>query len=391
MIEIRDAVILAKNAPKDPISFSFSSGILNLVDYSEFYKFRFLKLKDQALDKGEFIIDDVKIFPQDDDKMSLFFLDVNSLIRLSLCFVVDKEQKKERVRLVQDELIKLRELPTESEEQKQNKILKIFETVRDLKPSYVLFDFNDVNNDAMNILPSFFDQFANEMLIIALDRKPIEEVVVDKKQKRTKNKSEVEITIELSIGQPTETLIKTKEPKAPIEKEKVDENFLLFNVNVSNNFFKFFWFALSKNIMAFLSFIIPTIGVFAFCLLFPLYLNGDSKWLLIPFIITIVVCFSLYILMTYKCTDYVSDRHDIDRIKKVLTYMLINFVFTLVGVGLGFGVYYLFKTFNNSFKNIPFDYKTIILPIIIFIILITANLYVRFIGDGIVKLFKRKK
>ena len=405
MIELREGLILAKNAPKEPVSFSFDKGQLNLINYQNLYQFNFLGLKNQSLDKGTFIIDDVQVYPdvENNDK-TIFFLAVNSLICLSLCFVVEKAQKKQRVQEVQNELIKLRDLPTEQEEDKQKKIVSIFETILNLKPSYVLYDFNNENNKQMGILPSFFEKYSQEMLIIALDTKPVEEVKEQPRRIRTKEKAvNAEPEIELSIGEPIAVIeepkgkekakkkVKTKsEPQQKTNTESGDD-FLVFDVNNAHNFFKFFWHALKDNIMVYLSFVIPVVGVMSFCLLIPLYKDGDSKWLLIPFILTIVICFSLYILMTYKCTDYVTDSNDIDRGKKITTYMIINFLFAVLGTALGVGVYLLFKNFNSSFKNLPFDKLSLIAPIIIFVVMVTANLYVRFIGEKIAKLFKRKK
>lgn len=410
MIELREGLILAKNAPKEPVSFLFDKGQLNLVDYQHVYQFNFLGLKNQSLDKGTFIIDEVQVYPDEENNdKTIFFLAVNSLICLSLCFVVTKADKKQRVQEVQNELIKLRDLPTEQEEDKQKKIVSIFDTVLSLKPSYVLYDFNNENNKQMGILPSFFEKYAQELTIIALDNKPVVEVVEPPKRIRTKEKStEKEPEIELSIGEPINEVREQKpkekskgkakqkdnrKPEKVVEetnRETSIDDFLTFDVNNSHNFFKFFWHALKENIMVYLSFVIPVVGVMSFCLLIPLYMNGDSKWLLIPFILTIVICFSLYMLMTYKCTDYLTNKNDLDRGIKIATYSIINFLFAVLGTALGVGVYLLFKNFNNSFKSLPFDKLSLIAPIIIFVIIVTANLYVRFIGEKIVKLFKRK-
>ena len=405
MIELREGLILAKNAPKEPVSFRFDKGKLNLINYQDVYQFNFLGLKNQSLDKGTFIIDEVQVYPDvENNEKTIFFLAVNSLICLSLCFVVEKAQKKQRVQEVQNELIKLRDLPTEQDEDKQKKIVSIFETVLNLKPSYVLYDFNNENNKQMGILPSFFEKYSQEMLIIALDTKPVEEVKEEPKRIRAKEKAvRPEPEIELSIGEPIAVAEEPKSKEKPKKKVKAKaeprqeskkesgDDFLVFDVNNADNFFKFLWHALKDNIMVYLSFVIPVVGVMSFCLLIPLYKDGDSKWLLIPFILTIVICFSLYILMTYKCTDYVTDSNDIDRGKKITTYMIINFLFAVLGTALGVGVYLLFKNFNSSFKGLPFDKLSLIAPIIIFVVMVTANLYVRFIGEKIVKLFKRKK
>ena len=60
MIELKDGLILGKSAPKEVVSFNYEKGEIHYIDYSSFYIYKFLKLKDQSLDKGEFFIDGVK-------------------------------------------------------------------------------------------------------------------------------------------------------------------------------------------------------------------------------------------------------------------------------------------------------------------------------------------
>ena len=84
MVELKEGIILSKKAPKEPISFSYEKGTINYIPYEEIYKFNFLKLKDQALDKGELFIDGIKIYPDENNESSLFVLAVNSLIKVTL-------------------------------------------------------------------------------------------------------------------------------------------------------------------------------------------------------------------------------------------------------------------------------------------------------------------
>ena len=292
MIELKSAIILSKNAPKEEISFAYDKGIINQIDYSEKYKFAFLKLKDQALDKGEFFIDEVKIYPNEENEKTLFFLVVNSLIKFDLCFVVDKNQKKEKVKSVQDELIALREMPTSTESDKNLKIAAIFDKISLVSPSYLLLDYNDELNQNNPELVRQLDLKKDEFVIITLNKKP-----EDAKQEESKEKEEEYEIMNLSIGDsPASQPQKTKKKK---------ERFIDYSKK-EGNFFKSLWKTLKNNIMVFLSFVIPTIGVIAFVLLAPLYSQSDNKVLIIPFIITIVICFILYMLMTYKCTDFGS-------------------------------------------------------------------------------------
>ena len=74
MVELLSGIILSKNAPKEEISFSYEKGTLNYISYEERYKFNFLMIKNESLDKGTFKINDVQIYPEESNESSLFFL-----------------------------------------------------------------------------------------------------------------------------------------------------------------------------------------------------------------------------------------------------------------------------------------------------------------------------
>ena len=146
MIELKGGLILGKGTPKQETSFLYEKGVINYIDYSSFYIYKFLKLKDQTLDKGEFFIDGVKIYPNENEDKTLFFLAVNSLIKIDLCFVVDKNKKKEKVQFVQEQLLELKGFPLTTENDKNLKIAAIFEKIALISPSYVLVNLNDESN-----------------------------------------------------------------------------------------------------------------------------------------------------------------------------------------------------------------------------------------------------
>lgn len=390
MIEIREAIIASKKAPKEAISFSYDKGSLNIIDYSEKYKFDFLKLKDQSLDKGEFYIDDIKIYPNEDNENSIFFLAVNSLIKIGLCFVVKKEEKKQKVQDVQSKLIELRTLPTDTEEQKQDKIVKILNTSCDLKPSYLLIDYNDETNKSVNLSFTFLEPYAVETNVIVLSKaSEVINELPELKSEKKKRGQKVETETSIAIGE--ETIMVTEKVEQTTEKDHIADDFIIFDLDNGNNFFKFMWNSFKKNVSVFLSFGVPVIGVISFSLLSPMYARGDNKWLLIPFILTIVVCFVLHLIMTYKCTSYLTNKNDADRVYKMLSYLFINAIVTLLAAAIGVGIYLLFKNFDANFKTQPFNKLDLILPIILGLIMVTENLYIAYLGNLIVNLFKKKK
>ena len=377
MIELKDGLILGKGSPKTEVSFNYEKGEINYVDYSSFYIYKFLKLRDQALDKGEFFIDGVKIYPNEDEEKTLFFLAVNSLVKVDLCFVVSKKEKKEKVQFVQEQLLELKNFPVNTENDKNLKIAAIFEKIATISPSYLLVDLNDEANGTNIELMNQLNKYKDALTIVVLSQKP----KVVKEVKPIVEDEEVEM-IDLEIGDARPMLYEA-------EYRDDDEPLVVYDTK-EKSFGKVLGETLKSNIMVFLAFIIPAIGVVAFSLLSPVYAKTNNAILLIPFIITIVVCFGLYMLMTYKCANFGSYKSKKEN-RKRLIFFIINTVVTLAGYGLGFLIYFLFKKFDVDIKEIADNKTGVILSIIMTVILITANLYVYPVISRLINKIKRKR
>lgn len=372
MIELLDGVILAKDAPKEACSFSFEKGSVNFIDYNDKYKFNFLALKNQSLDSGTFKIDEHQIYPNENNDYSLFFMAVNSLVRFNLCFVVETKQKKEKVKAVQDALVTLRDLPTETDEDKQNKIVSIFDCVSKLQPSYLLLDFNDSVNTNRVFIEQQLQKHAADVLIIVLSEKA---VIEESKEEETPFFEED--SYEINIGGDKKPIVKTTTQKTSKQPKKE-------KVKAGDSFGKTFAGMFKENYMVFLSFIAPALGVIAFTLLSPLYAQ-TNKVLLIPFIITICICFILFMIMTYKCAVFENK-------KQLIAYSILNTSSILIAFGLSILFYFLFLNFDKEIKELNSKNVTgFLVASIMAVILITACLYVGPIARAIIKLFKKKK
>ena len=378
MIELKGGLILGKSSPKKEVSFIYEKGEINYIDYSSFYIYKFLKLKDIALDKGEFFVDGIKIYPAEDEEKTLFFLAVNSLIKVNLCFVVDKKDKKEKVQFVQEQLLELKNFPVNTENDKNLKIAAIFEKIAAILPSYLLIDLNDESNGTSIELMNQLNKYKDVLTIVVLSQKP----KVVKEEKPIVEDEEIEV-IDLEIGEERPMLYESD------YRDSKDENLVVYGPK-KNGFFKALGETLKTNIMVFLAFIIPAIGVIAFSLLSPLYAKTSNAILLIPFIITIIVCFGLYMLMTYKCANFGSYKSKEENRKRII-FFIINFVTTAIGYGLGFLIYFLFKKFDVDIKEMSGNNVGIILSIVMSVILVTANLYVYPVIHPLINKIKRNR
>lgn len=379
MVELTEALILNKNAPKEELSFSFDKGEAIYIPFNERYKFEFLALRNQSLDKGIFKIDDTVIFPDEESEKTIFFLAVNSLVKVGLCFLVEKANKKAALNNIQSELIKLRELPTETNEDKNAKIAAIFEKISEFSPSYMLINLNDEANKNNPELNKQIELYKSAMLIICLEVKPVASIV--EIEPSFDEEDEYEMT-SLNIGEGVST--------QTYEKETQTNDFIIFGSD-KDNFFKALFITLKSNLMVFFSFLIPTIGVIAFILLSPLYAQTSNKVLIIPFIITIVICFVLYMLMTYKCCSFHFIKNKKRKYRRMTLFIVINTLITAIGAGFGILIYSLFKNFDNDLKEIKGNTTGIVIAIIFFIVLITACLYLTPLFNKIKSLFKKKK
>ncbi len=377
MIELKGGLILGKSSPKKEVSFIYEKGEINYIDYSSFYIYKFLKLKDIALDKGEFFVDNIKIYPTEDEEKTLFFLAVNSIIKVDLCFVVDKKDKKEKVQFVQEQLLELKNFPVNTENDKNLKIAAIFDKIAAISPSYLLVDLNDEANGTSIELMNQLNKYKDVLTIVVLSQKP----KVVKEEKPIVEDEEIEV-IDLEIGEERPMLYESD------YRDSKDENLVVYGLK-KNGFFKALGETLKTNIMVFLAFIIPAIGVIAFSLLSPLYAKTSNAILLIPFIITIIVCFGLYMLMTYKCANFGSYKSKEENRKRII-FFIINCVTTAIGYGLGFLIYFLFKKFDVDIKGMPGNNVGIILSIVMSLVLVTANLYVYPVIHPLIYRIKKK-
>ena len=183
-------------------------------------------------------------------------------------------------------------------------------------------------------------------------------------------------TLELSIGN-------GQHPKTEPKKKQKQSKPITIKNKSGDSFGKIFIAMAKENIMAFLSFVPPALGVIAFMLLSPLY-AVTNKFLLIPFIITIVICFTLYIIMTYKCAMF-------DSKKQLIAYSLLSGAAVLVAFGLSVGIYFLFVNFDPDLKALQSKNALgFIIAIIATVILLCSNFLVRPIGYSIKKIFKKK-
>lgn len=375
MVSLQKGIILNRRAPQTEVSFDYEKGQIVYIPYDELYKYEFLSLKNQGLESGTFRINDIEIYPEENNDYSVFFLAVNSLVKVGLCFLPKKEDKQDIVKDIQEQLFELRGLPTETNDDKKAKIAAIFGKIRQIRPEYILVDLNEENNKGNSELLNQIQYICADILTIVLEVKKDKNKHVSSKKEAIQEEEALE---DLTIG---ESFALQK------NEDKETQDFLVFD-DLKQTFIKNVWNIFKNNAMVFFSFLIPTIGVIAFLLLCPLYLQTNNKVLLIPFVITITICFVLYMLMTFKCTTFTINKNEPNKTKKKIIFYIINSLVTLIGIGLGILIYVLFKNFDAELKALPLNKTGIILAIVFSVILITACIYLAQVVSFFINLFK---
>lgn len=370
MVKLSNAIIQISPTETEQLSFSFNRGQINSIEYGNKKVFDFLMLKNKEIEEGEFVVDNQKFFSEEENNNDLLYLTINSIIKVGLAFIVQKDNKYNAIQNIQEQLLDLRELPSDTEEEKRAKIAAIFRKIIKLSPCYMLVDYNEKCNQECNDLPEILNSYSKKYIVITLEVKPY-----------SIDLGEVKAQLPgLDVGnQVTETE----------NDEAAEKDFLIFG-DCKGNIFKNMWVTFKSNAMIFFSFLIPTIGVIAFTLLSPLYAKTSNSILILPFIITIVICFSLYMLMIYKCTIFVVNKNEIFKKEKRIVFYTINSIITLLGAGLGVVIYVLFKNFDSDLKVMTNNTLGFVFGIIIGLIMLTSCIYVTPIYTAIKSLFKRK-
>ena len=353
MIKIVDVLFENKREGELPLSFSLEKGNSLILPYEQKDLFTLLSGNFIAIESGEVRVDDKVVFPTEVGDDSFFTIDVCSLLYVSSLFFDENEKPKAMTKQIVAKLNELKTLKTDTKEEKEAKIAKIFEVLLSFKPIYLLVDKN---------------QLPEELT-------PFVEALVDKK------KDEVPFVIlERTIAE------------GGVEEEKKDDSAVIqFEDKKKENLFLSFLLILKSNLIAFLTPIIPVVGIASFSLLIPLYSTLDNKFLYIFFLVSIIIYVLLFFFMIYVCSDFKDKKYKQSKKQNVM-FFLLNLLSILLGYGIGVGVYFIVKNFDKTIKELPFNNIGLLIAGLLFFVLATANLYVyKVLNPLVAKIIKKKE
>ncbi len=373
MIELKNIKISTKN---DDTSFdeSFNNGI-HYLDYEKEKLFRFLLLKDQFVEDGTFLINEWQFFPRDIlNKQTLTALKINSaVIDVVITFISSKKEQKKTLEDLQNGLFTLKDLPLESDEEKEFKIRRIFEIIKNFNIGYILLDLNDdVNIVHRKLIEKIIAEFQQNLTIIILNRAPllalmpVDGIIVNVKSSDNESSSgDADDQIDKS-----ESSIPTKikdEVAKPYKKKFKD----YLAIKILKDF-------TSSYILIALECLF---SIFAL-LLCPYFFNNDNvAWGVALIIISVFGIFA-NLLFTFSNEKFLLKRYFNESKANYINVIFLT-LFNLIGAGLAYLLVFIFKTFNmviESEKYISSFYiPSIIVASLIIIFAILSPYIYRFV------------
>ena len=373
MIELKNIKISTKN---DDTSFdeSFNNGI-HYLDYEKEKLFRFLLLKDQFVEDGTFLINEWQFFPRDIlNKQALTALKINSaVIDVVITFISSKKEQKKTLEDLQNGLFTLKDLPLESDEEKEFKIRRIFEIIKNFNIGYVMLDLNDdVNIVHRKLIEKIVAEFQQNLTIIILNRAPLLALApVD----------DINVTVESSGSESSSCGVDNQlnesdsSVQAEIKDEVVKRNKKKFKDYLAVKILKDFT---SSYILIALECLF---SIFAL-LLCPYFFNNDNiAWGIVLIIISVFGIFA-NLLFSFSNEKFLLKRYFNEPKANYINVIFLT-LFNLIGAGLAYLLVFIFKTFNmviESEKYISSFYiPSIIVASLIIIFAILSPYIYRFV------------
>lgn len=394
MIVLKDLVIKGN---KEPINLSFNNGI-NEILHKDRYLYKFLRLKDQAIDSGELLINGVSFSSNQKDK-SLFVLAINSQVFcLSICVITKQEEKDNVVKQIQDDLVSLRDLPIVTTNEQKEKIDKITETISKYELGYVLIDENnEVNQDHISLINASVDKYKEDITFIYLKEEGIIEVkpnpvvatsnVAEEKQAPKVIHEDLlanEDIYEFTVGaySPSEAPKVIPNPKRKERKEKEKKS-----TNKSSEWLALLKPTLKDNWISLLLFMLEIAFTVILSIVGP-YLVSTEGASFASVIIIILLVFCVFASMFISSTIVsIIDKKEKDTNLKFRILLVSLLIMSLVGIGIGYLLFIIFKNTNFLIKQEKWQDSYLILSIFIVVI----GLIVPFIAKYIHLLAKKIK
>lgn len=371
MIELKELIIHSKRASKEGVNLVFENGI-NSIEYSKRYIYDFLKLKDQNADSGQFIVNGIEFFPINEERnesLNVFAIK-SQVFCLVACFVVKNDEKKSFVNDVSTSLNQLKDMPLENDEQKKEKIQSILSNISKFDIGYVLYNKNNpINSENASLINEVVDQYKDQITFVVLEKEFVEEEsAIDDKPVSLEDMPYNDMNTDSYVTE------KNKNTNVVTNKKKTPSLFLLF---FKKDWILYALIGLEICLSTFLGLLIPYF-----------FSSNNSVWAIIM-VILFVACLFIELFFISYSTPFFDKPHP-DNEAKYLVVRAWEFIFALLGIGLAFGLFYLFKENNIAIKKEEWSSPLIIMGIVTAFINVVIPFFSKYIRKFF-KLFKNNK
>lgn len=325
MITLNKAVLSTRKAPKEGVTLTFDNG-LHKIEQKQKYLFEFLTLKNQYIESGEFKINDIDFAQNEDNeiKSGIFYLAINSQVFcLSICVTATAEEKVKTLKAIQDELITLRNMPLENDEQIKDKIKKIMDIVLKYPLGYILFDqTNEINEKHLNIIEKVLKPLHKKACFVYLER--------------NLNEEEINTAFDVSVDG----------DKKEKETDKSSSGFSAIKKEC---------LALLKKDASLYAFIaLETLFIVFLAQLSQYYFSTDNAvWgvvviiVMIAFIVVEVLFVNYAVEFIDKCKSFIK--------QKLIFVTALMLLACVIGIGAAYGIFFAFQTNNIIIQKDKFD------------------------------------
>jgi len=386
------------------INYSADKGINN-IQFSNKAIFDVLSLHFSDIDKGEFLIDDTIIVPFENQKKFIYVLTVRSQnIYIKVCYLLDKQDRKEKTKNINNSFFNLKSLPLETSDDKNNKVLAIAKNIIDSSASYVLIDSNDEINstnktfiiNAVNSLKDFLPVF---ILLPKTDSIEIEESTLDETEDvvvSTEIKQEENLNVLLKTNDTSELKVDSQETQVPsVKEEKPSTDSQKTNTSGINKLKidgKFLKSIIKEYYITYLFIAAAALLISLFGLSFPYLLKQEKPTLGIIQLVGVIIVILLLLFVLISSSKCKLDKKFDKRLNKYYKWStVVSFILgIIVGTGLFFALAYAKITVDITKYSFKYAIIAIIICGLSFIVVIFST-QIRYLILNIGNYFKSKK
>ena len=314
-----------------PVNFHLEKGITYFCD-AKSNIFSFFDSKELSLFDGKLLVDDIEIIPykEDNNESLLYVLAINSKeICLHACFSFNVINGNESIKNIESSLLELRNLNINNDIDKLTKITKIFEILKENNVIYVTVDMDSIINFKNNaLIKDYLQSFDNSFSILIKDNN------LESNENKTINevdsKENIKTTIDfISLDGEDNSINVLENDVSLIQDEKPIKNKVSYFKKAN----------LIKMIKT--NWIVPVLICLSslFCVLFSsiiIYTTKNKS----PFdaaliLIVTIASFFISIFVQMSSFDFINENKE-NKKEKFKFVLLMSFLFSLIGVSLGF-------------------------------------------------------